>query len=288
MKTTFVRIPTSDKLILQGLLFEPDISTKKAVLIVHGMHGNFYDNTYIEVMARGFTQKGYKFFSFNNRGHGYISNIPIVGDINSKKELGSAFETFTDCTLDIQAAIEYLIAQGISDIVLIGHSLGASKVSYYQSITGDNRISKLILLAPVPIIDVLEADPQYSNLVTAAKEMIKKENTNKLMPIKVLGELYMSPKTYLQYIKRGSESDVFSSKPRDSRTVISSIQVPVLAFFGSSDKYRRFISISQNLDYLKATITHTDVKTYILDGAGHSFTGYENELVEKIINWILT
>lgn len=144
MNTEFIRFTTEDKLILQGLLYEPSEKTNMAYLHVHGMARNFYENGFLDTMARELTSHGYAFMSINTRGHDLIADFPIAGPDEKYKRIGNAYEIFEECLLDIKPAIDYLKQNGYKKTVLCGHSLGAVKVAYYIAKTQDNRINKLI------------------------------------------------------------------------------------------------------------------------------------------------
>ena len=51
MKTSLHRITTSDGIELVGLLYEPEVATKKILVHVHGMAGNFYENKFLDAIA---------------------------------------------------------------------------------------------------------------------------------------------------------------------------------------------------------------------------------------------
>ena len=47
---------------------------KRIVIHVHGMAGNFYENTFIEPIALKCEESNIDFLCFNNRGHDYIAD----------------------------------------------------------------------------------------------------------------------------------------------------------------------------------------------------------------------
>ena len=96
MKQTFLRSTTSDNLILQGLLSEPDILTGNLILHVHGMAGNFYENRFVDAMTKVYTEKGYSFLSINTRGHDFIADFSVAGDKEEYKRIGNFREVFED------------------------------------------------------------------------------------------------------------------------------------------------------------------------------------------------
>src|SRR5258708_4101905 len=124
MKTTFTRVVTEDKLILQGLLYEPDQKTDKIILHVHGMAGNFYENKFLDVMAKTFTDNGWALLVPNTRGHDFISDFPVAGEKEEYKRIGNFREKFEECVLDIKAWLDFASTENYRDVVLQGHSLG--------------------------------------------------------------------------------------------------------------------------------------------------------------------
>jgi alpha-beta hydrolase superfamily lysophospholipase len=67
-------ITTADKLIHQGIFFNPSKPGKKAILWVHGLSSTFY--SHIELLnefAKQSEVNGFGFAAFNNRGHDAIS-----------------------------------------------------------------------------------------------------------------------------------------------------------------------------------------------------------------------
>jgi predicted alpha/beta-fold hydrolase len=136
MKTSLVKTVTEDNLELHGIFYKSASLTNKAMLLIHGVRGNFYENAFVDEMGQSFTKDGYAFLSVNNRGHGMH---------------GSAFELFMESIFDIKAWINYLVDQDYNDITLIGHSLGASKAVYYLAETSDKHVNKVVLLAPTDV-----------------------------------------------------------------------------------------------------------------------------------------
>ena len=45
MKQDLVRIKSIDNIEMVGILYTPEYETKKIVIHVHGLNGNFYENT---------------------------------------------------------------------------------------------------------------------------------------------------------------------------------------------------------------------------------------------------
>lgn len=134
MKTSLQRIYTKDNLELHGLLYEPMKATKTVVAFVHGMAGNFYENKFLDHLAKKLTDNNIAFCPFNNRGNGQITMFLKKTKEGIKYEvIGNSYENFEECLIDIEAHINFLEKQGFQNIHLCGHSLGAPKATYYGS-----------------------------------------------------------------------------------------------------------------------------------------------------------
>jgi len=73
-----VRVFTDDGLELNGLFCLPTKTRKdkKAILHIHGFHGNFYQERFVDHIAdqlTELTESGLAFLTANTRGHDYIS-----------------------------------------------------------------------------------------------------------------------------------------------------------------------------------------------------------------------
>lgn len=66
IKGELIRITIDDGLELQGMLFEPKKKSDQAVIRIHGWTGNFYENIFIDAIAKEITSKGFAFLTFNN------------------------------------------------------------------------------------------------------------------------------------------------------------------------------------------------------------------------------
>ena len=115
---------------LHGLLFHPREEAPQpglALLMLHGVGGNFY-TSHLPLVAEALAgDSGHHAMSTNTRGHDYITRSGGRDQIG-----GAAFEMLEDCLLDIDAALEFLKGRGYSRFVLVGQSLGSVKSVYYQ------------------------------------------------------------------------------------------------------------------------------------------------------------
>lgn len=286
MNVRFLKATTKDKLILQGLLYEPDKATDKVVLHVHGMAGNFYENRFLDAMAEEFTKNGWAFLSFNNRGHDYIADFPIAGPKEKYKRIGDFREKFEECVLDIKAWIDFIYKQKYKYLVLQGHSLGCSKVVYYMAKTGDKRVKRLVLASPSDMIGIAERGENHKRLMALAQKMISKDKGEEILPELIDDWYYLSANTYVDFSERDRPIDVFNTYDKEKPSVLGVIRIPILAFMGEND-LAAILPVEQALKVIESkAVKCPKFDSGIIKGAPHSYFGHENEMTERVIRWL--
>jgi non-heme chloroperoxidase len=111
-------------------LAHADWGRGRTVLLVHSwsMNSGIWRH-----QVRGLTQAGYRVVTFDRRGHGRSTPAGSGYDI----------DTLAD---DLDCVIEQL---GLTDLLLVAHSMGAGEVVRYIAKHGPQRVDKVVLLAPV-------------------------------------------------------------------------------------------------------------------------------------------
>lgn len=246
MKTTLIRFHTSDNLRLDGLLYEPDTETKKVIIHIHGTASDFYRTRYIETFSKVFTDNGYAFLTFNNRGSGLGYNFYKEKD--GKKigsvQIGSEREIFEDCSLDIKGAIDFIKSKGYDEIVLQGHSYGCNKVVWYAQ--NDKFDGKLILLAPCDICD---------------------------------------PKKFEHKKARNGETlDMFRYRNNTINENVAKLRNATFAQIGTIDEYISQKDKRDCIETLKKTFQNFVGK--LVDGGNHNFDGKYQETAQNTIEWL--
>jgi dienelactone hydrolase len=132
-----------------------------AIIYQHGLGGN-------PLQALGAP----RFISEPLAAHGYVG-IGILSR-HSSEDRDIAFEK---AVLDTKAAADWLAQLGISDIVLVGHSLGSVRSSSYWNETHDARIKAMVHFAPTrDLSNWVRAgfgDERYEEVVGRLQKMIE-------------------------------------------------------------------------------------------------------------------
>ncbi len=288
MNVKFLRITTEDKLILQGILYLPDQKTKKAYLHIHGMGGNFYENIFLDFMAKELTSDGYVFMCINTRGHDIIADFPIDGPEEKHKRIGNAYEKFEECLLDIKPAIDYLDKEDYSEIILCGHSLGSVKVVYYMAKTQDQRVKKLILMSPPDMVWLFENESYHKELLEQAKKMVSEGCGGELLPTKIWDWYHLSASTYINLSSRDNSCDIFNTYDKNKLSLLREIRIPTFTFLGGKDD-AMILPQGEALEVLKnKAVNASRFDIDIVEDAPHSYFGKEKEMAKKITDWLKT
>jgi len=288
MKTSFQRITTEDGLELHGLLYEPDEGSKTVVAHVPGMAGNFYENKFLDSLAKTLTKNGIAFSPFNNRGNSYITTFTKkVNDKIDCVKVGSAYEKFEDCLKDIKAHIDFLENQGFSNIHLCGHSLGTPKIVYYLGKSQDKRIKSLILLSPSDMLGLARGNKQrFEEEIAEARKLVKEGRGSNLLSREVWDEYPISASTYLNFFDDYSETGVLNfHKPDDKFKVFSSIPQPIFAVMGRKDDVL-IVPIEKIMEMIKKNARSSQKCEYeILGDSAHNYMGFEQQLADTVLRW---
>ena len=274
----FIRINSVDQIELPGILYQPDGDTDKIVIHVHGLNGNFYENRFIDALAKAYTDKNYAFLTFNNRGTGFITELLKGNDFTL---VGGCLERFKDCLLDIEGVVNWAKLQGYKDITLEGHSYGCNKVLYYYSHKKDDCIKKMILLAPCDIPSECKkflSEKEYAIAKEEATKLVQENKENELINFSAMANGKIAAGTYYYDFLPNGENDFIRYRDgiNAKSPVLKSIDIPTLVIFGDMDECVLTQPIEIVDRYLKNNLSHCNVQ--IIKGTGHLYMGKYEEL----------
>lgn len=292
MKGEFCRVITSDGLELQGLFVTPEGGPSKTTLVhVHGLAGNFYENRFVDYAADACTGAGINFFTFNNRGHDYISDLISQAPDGTAgyRQIGGSLEIFEDCIKDIQAWIDFLEGRGTERLILEGHSHGAVKATYYLSRVADPAIKGLVLLSPSDDFGLqrYRMGKRFDEIVGIAQKMVAEGRGGEFMSRDYFPYV-VSAATYFDTFRPESHLKVFNISMTDTHTFpeIESVRLPVLAIVGTVEE--AYIGRPDDfLTDLKRRFKNTkDFTGHFIKEAPHNYLGHEAELGQHLQEWL--
>lgn len=284
----FVRFKASDGVELQGWM--KDGKSEIAAIHIHGMSGNGYENSFLDNIREMYVKNGISFFTIDTRGRGIISSFWQGGEIDSwgegTKLGGSCFEIFSESADDIQGAIDYLKTQGKSKFILQGHSLGGSKVVNYLATKNNPEIIGTVLLAPTDMVGWANTDPHHQEYLKKSEELISRGEGEELVSAQCwLDKTPLSAQTYPTLCKAGTAVDIYGE--RDGGALLGKIKIPTLIAYGDNDI--GILKIDEMIDKWTERINkikNPNIKISVINGAAHSFKGYEAELSKNIVSFI--
>lgn len=284
MKQELVRINSIDGIEQPGILYTPNENTNKIVIHVHGLSGNFYENRFLDVLAKSYTDKNYAFLTFNNRGRGFISELLKGNDFTI---IGGSLERFKDCILDIEGVVNWVKEKGYSEIVLEGHSYGCNKVLYYYNHKKDDSIKKIVLLSPCDIPSETKkflSEEEYKIAKEESTKLVSEGKDNELIDFSVMSNEKIAAGTYYNDFLPNGENDFirYVDGKNGKSEILSSIDIPVLVVFGDIDECVLTQPIDVVKEYLNNNISNCNIQ--IIEGADHSYTNKYKELGKIVID----
>ena len=256
---------TSDGVLLNGLLYRPIATPRStAILLVHGFSGNFYE-AYFPLFQQEAAAQGYATLALNMRDH----------------DAGPKVSAFPDNEADIGAGLTYLRKLGYLRFVLLGQSMGTNRVLYFESVASDSTIAATILVSgPGNLFEwnvwqFGRERAQASVDEALALQTAGRERELMLVDLGPIGKALYTPRYLLSLRGPGARSDPFQN--------IQKLNNPFLILQGAADK---LIAPDIATRLKKAAASNPKVEVVYVDGAGHSFSGQETVLAQRILTWL--
>lgn len=286
MRQELIRINSIDGVEQPGILYTPNENTEKIVIHVHGLNGNFYENKFLDILAKSYTDKKYAFLTFNNRGTGFITELLKENDF---VVIGGSLERFKDCLLDIEGVINWVKLKNYKEIVLEGHSYGCNKVLYYYNHKRDNSIKQIVLLSPCDIPSECKkflSEKEYKKAKLESLKLVKKNKENVLIDFSAMINGKIAAGTYYNDFLPDGENDFIRYREWvNSRSeILNSIDIPTLVVFWSADECILTEPIEIVTGYLNNNLNDCNIQ--IINGANHLYTDKYEELGNIIKNSI--
>ncbi len=301
MTLEFVQLLSTDKLILPGLLYAPDKSTKRAAIWLHGMgdNGMFYNPGRINALGQALTDRGITLLSFNNRGAHEKKLLSIDG---SEEQYigGTHYELIRDCVHDIDGAVTYLKAKKYTELYLLGHSTGANKICVYDQKTTQTPFTKYVLAGPGDDVGgayTALGDVKFNATLALAKDLAKSGNSHKVMS-EDSGMYPFSAQSAYDIMNPNGDYNTFpfyevATKRLGSKALFEAyrkIRTPTLVVFGENDEYASTAgSVSDALIMLEDN-THEsivdDCGFLTIADADHGFHGAYDRFASSVADWL--
>lgn len=289
MHGELVRVEAEDGLELVGFYVAPERGARSAVLHTHGLAGNFYENRFVSSLARTVVERGLAFLTYNNRGHDYRSdNLNGTGVGTGVHLGGSSFDIFGDCVLDIGGCAEFLAERGHGRIYFGGHSLGTNKTVHYLSERCDRRAAGAILISPPDMFGLREqalGDP-LEGVVGRARELVSEGRGGTLLEAGYA--VPFSAATIVGLYGEPSKTDIFPFRLGRSGdySTLASLALPMLATFGTVEEAVT-VPVKEAAALMREEASSdAGIDVLVVEGANHSYFGFEETLAGAVADFI--
>ncbi len=271
-----VQVECKDDIVDSGVLFAPpkDVAKPIAVVWIHGWGVNFYSPTYVAI-SRSLAKRGYTVITGNTRMH----DLGNVEAWRGEKRIrgGGYWGVASEQVRDLAAWIDFAEGLGFKQIVLVGHSAGATAVRAYQAQTQDTRVAGVVLASGDIRPDTRIPPPEW---LSQTKQFIADGRSEEF----VQGP-FVSAATFMDIVNTPPEfKDFFGIQTPNPG--VTRIHCPLLAFFGTNGD----VGNEEDLELLKSSIKRqptgpSRVNTVMIQGADHMYAGQEDRVAQVIASW---
>ena len=296
MKAEVIKFSATDGTTLNGLIFNYQEEKDKIIIATHGMGSNCFKPRDMAI-AKLVEGTNISLFTYNNRGTEIVSKMKRkVSGTEESFLAGAADEDVLEGYYDVKGAIEEAVKLGYKKIYLQGHSLGSTKTVYTynrlkeESYEHMDLIQGIILLSlvdiPQAIIDIWKLDDEKVNeLINKSREMIESGRALDLMP----DGAFVQPISAKEFDRLCVNNEATNFARYHDKNYnydkINNITVPIFMRWGNN-----YELISQDakelVDMLNKKIVNESKDINYIDGADHSFHGYEDILAKQIIDFV--
>jgi non-heme chloroperoxidase len=254
-------------------IYYEDHGDGRPVILIHGypLNGRSWEKQH-----RVLLDAGYRVIAYDRRGFGN----------SSQPTVGYDYDTFA---ADLNALIEHL---DLSDVALVGFSMGTGEVTRYLGTYGSARASKAALLGAIPPF-LLKTDDNPEGVdqsvfdgiraaVVADRPAYFKAFLDNFYNVDVLGGTRISEQAWQASFNVAVAASPFAADAcvptwlTDFRADLPKIDVPTLLVHGDADRILPFEATAKRLPGLIS-----DLKLVVVEGGPHNIAWTHPEIVNK-------
>ena len=250
------------------------------IVLIHGypLDGNSWERQERDLLANG-----YRVITYDRRGFGRVESAGIPD------------MTTTPSLADFEVLIEHL---DVSDVVLVGFSMGTGEVVRYLGSYGSERVRKAVLLGAIPPF-LLKTDDNPEGVegkvfadieaaIVTDRYAYFENFLNNFYNVDVLGGTRISDRAWQASFNVAVGASPFATYAcvdtwlTDFRADLPKIDVPVLVLHGTEDRILPFESTAARLPALIADCTLVPV-----EGGPHNIGWtYPEEVNEALLTFL--
>lgn len=280
MQVDLVHVETADDVRLDGVLRTPAVGLEAGrlgldlVICHHGVGGNFYNQYFFDDLGSLLLEQGCAVLRVNSRGHDQVYRGP-------RGNLGAEYEIIDDCRLDWRAWLDFAESSGYKRIGLWGHSLGAVKTIYYQSVEDDRRVVCAVASSPPRFsyaAYVASAEgPRFQADMARAQQLVAAGQPEAIIEAAAPLVTAFTARTYVDKYGPDSRYDMLdraSGSGPPLLVTLGELEIDGLAFRDLAEQGPALHMASPQVSYS------------LIRGADHSYASRVPELMETFRGWL--
>jgi len=287
MNGELVFTTTSDNVRLHGFyrksakpaLSSNEVGSVDAAVMLHGLGGNFYSSRLLSHFSNTLMELGISVVLGNTRGHDMVNTSTWGGRARS---VGAAFEDVGDCIFDIPGWVDFLIQRGHSNILIMGHSLGAIKALYAQAHQPHAQVRSIIGLSATRLSYKMMVESSggelFQETLARCQSLVDQDQGDVPIHVPIPFPTWMTPSCYLN--KYGAEESFNWTK------FIDQVDIPTLLLFGQRelDENPAFDGLRDELSELGSGWNRFAIEE--VKDADHFYTSKFGDVENAINRWL--
>ena len=279
MLVDLMSVVNQESLSLDGAFYAPaanipDPGPVDAMLLIHGSRGNFCDPA-TKSMAEDLSARGIACLALNTNAHDTIWYHPPSDDYK-----GNAFEILENTMSDLRAGMDHLEQRGYRAVGLLGHSMGAVRVTYYAATQDDPRVAAVVPVSPVRLsyshyLESVDADEFRADLETAQR-LMDEGDPDGVFRVNFPIPQFFSAASYLDKHGPFEKYNLINLADR--------IRVPILALNGSRETHTRLERMAQDL--ARAAVNSPGGTAIMVEEGEHSLVNRTAEASAAVLQWL--
>ena len=274
-----LKIETRRGSLLDGVLFGTGGRADTVLIVITGIHGNFYSNPFYYNIGNTLSAAGIDFV--------YAQTCDAFGTIRTRNThtgreevIGSWNERFALADEDVAAYVDYAERMGYRHIILGGHSLGANKVIRYLARHHDPRVERFLLLSPANL------DYMTSVVTPAERDIIRqlyeRGDGARMLPFPLMGWVECTVATAYDWVHGGLLNNVHTHPDGDFSQVEQITHTGAL-LIGTYDNF----TDGDPAGFLRLINSHmptaAENRLLFIECTGHTYQQKQQELADKLL-----
>lgn len=277
-----LKIETRRGTLLDGVLFSAQTKADTVLIVITGIHGNFYSNPFYYNIGGTLNAHGIDFiYAQTNDAFGVIRTTNT--HTGQEETIGSWNERFALTDEDVAAYLDYAERKGYKHIILGGHSLGANKVIYYLSRHHNPRVEHFLLLSPANL-DYMTSGVT-ANERHIIKQLYEQGAGDKMLPFLLMGWVECIVATAYDWVHSGLLNNVHTSPDGDFSQAEQITHTGAL-LIGTYDRF----TDGDPTGFLRNINSHIPTaaknRLVFIERTGHTYQQKEQEVADKILELI--